>query len=36
MVCPLLILLENMKGKGPFGPIPHNLSDKTSDGPSTL
>lgn len=36
MVCPLLILLDKMKGKDQGGPIPHNPSDETSDGPSTL
>lgn len=36
MVCPLLILLDKMKGNDQGGPIPHNLYDETSDGPSTL
>lgn len=26
MVCPLLILLDKMKGKDQGGPIPHNLA----------
>ena len=35
MVCPLLILLDEMKGKDQGGPIPQKLA-KTFDGPPTL